>query len=77
MDDEYKIKKHPIMARLFALILIFVFTLQSMPQINKHAFTTGFSNMHYDFCSIGIICCFGTPSFHMSYECGKPFHLVN
>lgn len=60
--------------KIVAIILILVFSFQSLHQINSHTYTIGFENFHYK-CPDGITCCFGIPLSHSSYNCGKTFHL--
>lgn len=66
-------KQFKLRYKLFVIIIALVFVFQSLSEINSHTYTTGFSNVH-TYCPQGITCCFGIPS-HMSYECGKAFHL--
>lgn len=66
-------KQFKLRYKLFAILIASVFIFNSLIQINSYTYSTGFSNIH-SYCPKGITCCFGIPS-HMSYECGKPFHL--
>ncbi len=66
-------KQFKLYHKIFALVIALFFVFNSMSQINSHSYTTGFSNVH-QYCPDGITCCFGIPT-HMSYGCGKAFHL--
>lgn len=69
-------RKFSIRSKILALLLVFIFTFQSLNSINGNTYTTGFSNFH-SYCPEGITCCFGPMFYHMTYNCGKPFHFTN
>lgn len=66
-------EKVSISHRIIAVIMVAFLVFQSMPEINSHTFSTGFSNVHQKI----NYTCFGAWYYfdHFAYECGKPFHL--
>lgn len=56
-------KNVSIKYKTFAIVLTLSFTLQSLPEINEHAYTTGIDSFHYD-CG-----CFGCWPTHLSQSC--------
>ncbi len=62
-------KKKQLKHKIVAVALVMAFTFQSLPRINEHTYTTGFSNFHFSCLGIYPI----MP--HTSYECGTPFHI--
>ncbi|WP_040249683.1 hypothetical protein [Psychroserpens mesophilus] len=67
-------KTHNYISKFLAVLITIVFAFESLPEINNHSHSTGFSNFHQAPFS-RVSCFFAGPPIHMSYDCGKTFHL--
>ncbi|MFK7781608.1 hypothetical protein [Psychroserpens sp.] len=68
-------KKQKSITKFLAVLITVFFTFQSLPEINAHSHSTGFSNFHNYSNTSGFSCFFIGIPMHMTYECGKTFHL--
>ena len=59
--------------RIIAVFMIFVFTFQTLQNINSHTYSIGIDNFHTN-CMPNLTCCFGH-SYHSLYKCGTPHHI--